>query len=151
SRKSGVPRPRSKRRDGQRFSRSAPPRTWLPRPGKTIGDTFRGVGHIFGAADASMHATNPRQASLLASVTGGAMARRKLAFELGVDPYTSFPPLEEQLKRLATANALGQTGANAGLAFVTGGAGIAISAGGTSDALRENLRDKSPADLEKDG
>ena len=120
-------------------------------PGKTIGDTFRGVGHIFGAADASMHATDPRQDSVLASVTGGAMARRKLAFELGVDPYTSFPPLEEQLKRLATANALGQTGANAGLAFVTGGAGIAISAGGTSDALRENLRDKSPADLEKDG
>jgi hypothetical protein len=97
-----------------------------------------------------MNATDPRQDSVLASVTGGATARRKLAFNLGVDPYTSFPPLEEQLKRLATANALGQTGANAGLAFVTGGAGIAISVGGTSGALRDALRDKPPAELEKD-
>jgi hypothetical protein len=123
----------------------------VTEPGKTIGDTFRGVGHIFGSADAAMKATDPRRDSLLASVTGGATARRKLAFDLGVDPNTSFPPLEEQLKRLATANALGQTGANAGLAFVTGGAGIAISVGGTSDALREALRDKPPAELEKDG
>jgi hypothetical protein len=120
-------------------------------PGKTIGDTFRGVGHIFGSADASMNATDPKKEGVLASVTGGATARRKLAYDFGVDPNTSFPPLEEQLKRLATANALGQTGANAGLAFVTGGAGIAISVGGTSDVLRAALRDKSAADLEKEG
>jgi len=35
------------------------------------------------------------------------------------------------------------------LAFVTGGAGIAISVGGTSSDLRLALRDKSAADLEK--
>jgi hypothetical protein len=31
------------------------------------------------------------------------------------------------------------------------GAGIAISVGGTSGALRDALRDKPPAELEKDG
>ena len=120
-------------------------------PGQTIGDTVRGVGRIFGSADASMKATDPHKESVLASVTGGAAARRKLAFDLGVDPNTSFPPLEAELKRLATASAVGETGANVGLSFVAGPAGFAISAGGTSSGLRELLRDKSAADLEKEG
>jgi hypothetical protein len=38
-----------------------------------------------------------------------------------------------------------------GLAFVTGGAGIAISVGGTSQQLRTMLRDKTAAQLEYDG
>ena len=120
-------------------------------PGKTLGDTFRGVGNLFGSVDASMSATDPHKEGMLASVTGGATARRKLAFDFGVDPNTSFPPLSDELTRLATVNAIGETGVNAGLAFVTGGAGIAISVGGTSHTLRTALRDKTAAQLEKDG
>ena len=37
---------------------------------------------------------------------------------------------------------------NIGLAFVTGGAGIAISVGGTTSTVREVLRDKTAAELE---
>jgi hypothetical protein len=120
-------------------------------PGKTIGDTFRGVGNLFGSVDASMAATDPHKEGVIASVTGGATARRKLAFDFGVDPNTSFPPLDDELTRLATANAIGETTTNAGLAFVTGGAGIAISVGGTSQTLRLALRDKTAAQLEKEG
>jgi hypothetical protein len=120
-------------------------------PGKTISDTVKGVGRIFGSADAAMHATDPHNESILASVTGGATARRKLAFDLGVDPNTSFPPLSDELKRVATASAVGETSANVGLSFVAGPAGIAIGAGGTATQVREMLRDKSAADLEKDG
>jgi hypothetical protein len=117
-------------------------------PGKTVGDTIRGVGNLFGSVDASMAATDPNKKGVIASVTGGATARRKLAFDFGVDPNTSFPPLDEELTRLATANAIGETTTNAGLAFVTGGAGIAISVGGTSLTLRLVLRDKTAAQLE---
>jgi hypothetical protein len=120
-------------------------------PGQTISDTVKGVGRIFGSADASMKATDPHKETILASVTGGATARRKLAFDLGVDPNTSFPPLGDELKRVATASAVGETSANVGLSFVAGPAGIAISAGGTATQVREMLRDKSAADLEKDG
>ena len=120
-------------------------------PGKTIGDTFKGVGNIFGSAGASMSATDPHKEGVVASLTGGATARRKLAYAFGVDPNTSFPPLHDELTRLATANAIGETGVNAGLAFVTGGAGIAISVGGTSRTLRLALRDKTAAQLEQDG
>jgi hypothetical protein len=120
-------------------------------PGKTIGDTFKGVGNLFGSVDASMAATDPNKEKLIPSLTGGATARRKLAFDFGVDPNTSFPPLDDELTRLATANAIGETTTNAGLAFVTGGAGIAISVGGTSRTLRLALRDKTAAQLEKEG
>lgn len=123
----------------------------LTEPGKTIGDTFRGVGNVFNSAGATMSATDPHKEGIVASVTGGATARRKLAYDFGVDPNTSFPPLSEELTRLATANAIGETSANAGLAFITGGAGIAISVGGTSRTLRLALRDKTAAQLEKEG
>ena len=122
----------------------------VTNPGQTIGDTFRGVGHIFGSAG-TMNATDPHGDSMIASVTGGASARRKLAFNLGVDPNTTFPPLADELKRVATASALGETSANVGMSFVAGPAGFAIGATGTAGQVREMLRDKTPADLEKDG
>jgi hypothetical protein len=120
-------------------------------PGQTISDTFKGVGHMFGSADAAMSATDPHKEGMLASVTGGSTARRKLAYDLGVDPHTSFAPLDAELTRLATASAIGETGVNAGLSFVAGPAGFAISASGTSNTLRAALRDKTAAELEKDG
>ncbi|HZP10580.1 hypothetical protein [Methyloceanibacter sp.] len=123
----------------------------VTNPGQTIGDTFRGVGRVFGSADAAMNATDPHGDSIVASVTGGASARRKAAFNLGVDPNTTFSPLADQLKRVATASAVGETSANVGMSFVAGPAGFAIGATGTSSQLRDLLRDKSPADLEKDG
>jgi hypothetical protein len=123
----------------------------VTQPAQTIGDTVRGVGHIFGTARATMNATDPHGDRIIASVTGGASARRKQAFDLGVDPNTSFPPLADQLKRVATASAVGETSANVGMSFVAGPAGYAIGATGTVGQVREMLRDKTPADLEKEG
>ena len=123
----------------------------ITEPGKTISDTFKGVGNLFGSVNAAMEATDPRKEGIIASVSGGAEARRKIAFDLGVDPYTSFKPLDDELTRLATANAVGGTSVNIGLGFVTGGVGIAISATSTSQKLREALRDKTAAQLEQTG
>jgi hypothetical protein len=123
----------------------------ITTPVQTVGDTVRGVGHIFGTANAAMNADDPHKEGIIASVTGSSAARRKLAFGLGVDPNTSFPPLSKQLTRLATASAFGETGANVGLSFIAGPAGIAIGATGTSNSLREALRDKTAAELERDG
>src|SRR4029453_15902827 len=123
----------------------------VTQPAQTIGDTVRGVGHIFGTAKARMNATDPHGDRIIASVTGGASARRKRAFDLGVDPNTSFPPLADQLKRVATASAVGETSANVGMSFIAGPAGYAIGGAGTVGQMRGLLRDKTPADLEKEG
>ncbi|MGB6440160.1 MAG: hypothetical protein WBE89_12705, partial [Methyloceanibacter sp.] len=47
----------------------------VTQPAQTIGDTVRGVGHIFGTAQATMNATDPHGDRIIASVTGGASAR----------------------------------------------------------------------------
>jgi hypothetical protein len=120
-------------------------------PGKTVGEAWKGVGGWFNRVDASMEATDPNREGTVASITGGSKARRKLAYDLGVDPYTTFPPLNAELKRVASASAVGETGVNIGLAFVTGGAGIAITVGGTTSTVREILRDKTAAELEQLG
>ena len=62
----------------------------MTQPAQTVGDTVRGVGHIFSSARATMNTTDPHGDRIIASVTGGASARRKQAFNLGVDPNTSF-------------------------------------------------------------
>lgn len=126
-------------------------RDLVTAPRKTLRNTVRGVGHVFADIKSSWKATDPHRAGLIASITGGAAARRRLAYDFGVDPHTSFPPLSAELTRLATASAVGDTAANAGLSFVTGGAGIAISVGGTSSSLRQALRNKTTADLEYAG
>ena len=41
----------------------------VTRPAQTIGDTVRGVGHIFGTARATMNATDPHGDKIIASVT----------------------------------------------------------------------------------
>jgi len=120
-------------------------------PGKTLNETVKGVGGWFNRVDASMSATDPNREGTIASLAGGSKARRKLAFDAGVDPYTTFEPLNAELTRLASASAIGESGVNVGLAFVTGGAGIAISAGGSADTLRQVLRDKTAAELEQLG
>jgi hypothetical protein len=120
-------------------------------PGQTIGNTVKGVGNWFGSVNASMSATDPNREGTIASISGGSKARRKLAYDFGVDPYTTFDPLSAELKRVASASAVGEIATNAGLAFVTGGAGIAISVGGTSNDLRAALLDKTAAELEMMG
>jgi len=123
----------------------------ITAPGATVKRTFKGVGRLFGRVGASMNATDPSRESMIGSLTGASEAKRRLAYKMGVDPYTQFPPLSDQLSRLAGASAWGGTATGVGLAFVSGGAGLAISVGGTSESLRSLLRDKSAAELEKIG
>ncbi len=123
----------------------------ITNPGATVKRTFKGVGRFFGRVGASMDATDPSRESMIGSITGAGEAKRRLAYKMGVDPYTLFTPLSEQLSRLASASAWGGTATGVGLAFVSGGAGLAISVGATSENLRSLLRDKSAAELEKIG
>lgn len=123
----------------------------VTKPGATVKRTFRGVGRFFGRVGAGIDATDPQREGTIASITGASETKRRLAYKFGVDPYTQFAPLSEQLSRLASAAALGGTATGVGLAFVSGGAGVAISVGSTSENLRALLRDKSAAELEKIG
>lgn len=120
-------------------------------PSKTISDTAKGVGDLVDSFEASLDSIDPHKEGAIASVTGAAKARRELAYDLGVDPYTSFKALDVQLTRLARASAIGSTGVGLGFSAIGGGVGVAISASSTSQSLREALRDQTAAQLEEQG
>ncbi|MEG6507426.1 hypothetical protein V6C03_00400 [Methyloligella sp. 2.7D] len=123
----------------------------LTDPEETISNTVKGVRKTAESVEAGIEATDPNRERPLAAISGGAQARRNLAYDLGVDPYTSFPPLDDQLTRLATASALGQVSVQAGSMFIPGAVGLPLSVGSASETLRQNLRDKTAGELERDG
>ncbi len=84
-------------------------------------------------------------------MTGGATARRKLAFDLGVDPNTSFAPLGAELKRLATASAVGETGVNVGLSFVAGRRVLPSAPAAPATRYGRCSATRLRAELERDG
>ncbi len=123
----------------------------VTKPGRTVKNTFKGVGRMFGRIGAGMNKTDSQGESTIGSLTGAGTAKRKLAYKYGVDPYTKFEPLRHRLAALSAASAVGGTATGVGFAFVTGGAGVAISVGSTSESLRATLRDKTAAELEEIG
>ncbi len=123
----------------------------VTKPGRTVKNTFKGVGRMFGRIGAGMNKTDSQGESTIGSLTGAGTAKRKLAYKFGVDPYTKFEPLRHQLASLSAASAVGGTATGVGFAFVTGGAGVAISVGSTSESLRATLRDNTAAELEEIG
>jgi hypothetical protein len=87
------------------------------------------------------------QGSQLEQLIGFSDTKRKVAIELGVDPYTSNPVLQHELNEIAKAAFAG--GATFSLATlpVGGAAGIGLTTADVSNSLEETLREKSPADL----
>jgi len=116
-------------------------------PIDTIGKSVTGIHNMFDRAGASMAGQRTNRDSIGDSLLGISDAQRQLAFELGVDPYTDFPPLQKHLQDMARAMAGGQLTVKAGLAAVTGGIGIGISAASNVEGAKETLRDKTAAQV----
>jgi hypothetical protein len=87
------------------------------------------------------------QGSQLEQLIGFSDTKRKVAIELGVDPYSSNPVLQHELNEIAKAAFAG--GATFSLATLPlgGAAGIGLTTTGVSNSLEEALREKSPTDL----
>ena len=119
----------------------------ITNPVETINRSMSGVANMFDRAAAGLANTRADRDSLPDSLLGVSDTQRQLAVELGVDPYTDFPPLAERLKQMAGAMASGGLPVKAGLAFIPGGAGIAISSASSVDNAKDMLGSKSAAQL----
>ena len=102
---------------------------------------------MFDRAGAGLANTRADRDNLVESLLGVSDTQRELAVELGVDPYTDFPPLATRLKQMAGAMASGGLPVKAGLALIPGGAGIAVSSVSSVDNAKDSLRSKTPAQL----
>jgi hypothetical protein len=116
-------------------------------PVDTLGRSVSGISNMFDRAGASLAGERTNRDTMADSLLGISDAQRQLAVELGVDPYTDFKPLAQQLRQMASAMAGGQLTVKAGLAAVTGGIGIGISAASNVEGAKDTLRDKTAAQV----
>jgi hypothetical protein len=82
--------------------------------------------------------------NLLEKIVDRPKEKRRLAQALGVDPYTHFVPLSNELTTMASYSAAGAFGVKRAIAFVPGGAGTVISGIGTFDSLTAQTLDMAP-------
>lgn len=78
---------------------------------------------------------------------GFSKAKRSLALDLGVDPYSSNEALQRELNGIAWTAYAGKATFQLATLPVGGGAGIALTATNVTGTFNNSLRDKSPTDL----
>jgi hypothetical protein len=116
-------------------------------PGATLNRTFSGIGNMFERIGASVDNQKSSRDSTASSLLGIDKARRQLGVELGIDPYTEYPPLKQRLEDIARASALGGLSVSVALAAIPGPGGMVVSSAGTASSIKDTLREKTSAQV----
>ena len=119
----------------------------LKNPFGTVEQTVSGVTEAFGKVTAGVANPGRDPDNIAASAIGVSSAKRQLAAELGVDPYTDFKPLADKLDETATTMALGGLAPKAAFTAIGGVTGTALSYTTSAEGMRALIRDKTPAQL----
>ena len=122
----------------------------ITNPVGTIQGSMSGVGNMLDRATSGLANTGVNRDPFFESLLGVSDTQRQLAVELGVDPYSDFPPLAARLKQMASAMAGGKLPVKVGLSLVPGGVGLAVSSASTIDSVKDTLRDKTAAQVVSD-
>lgn len=109
----------------------------ITNPVDTVQSTFAGVGNFFGRIGSGLNNAGKTQDDAMAGLLGVTDQRRQIAAAYGVDPYTDFPPLDAELKRLAEASTAGGLVVSGALMAVPGAAGIVVSNLSTANKLND--------------
>ena len=121
--------------------------TFITNPAEAINRSASGIHNMFDRAGAALSNQKSGRDNVANSLLGVSDAQRQLASQLNVDPYTDFAPLQNRLQEMSRVMAGGTLTVKAGLAAVTGGIGMGISAAGSMEAVKDTLRDKTAAQV----
>ena len=119
----------------------------ITNPAGTVERSLSGIGNMFDRVGAGLSNKRADRDGFVDSLLGVSDTQRELAVDLDVDPYTDFPPLAQKLKEMAGVMAGGGLPVKAGLSFVPGGIGIAVSSVATVSDARDTLRSKTAAQV----
>jgi hypothetical protein len=121
----------------------------VKEPVKTVKGVATGIGRWFSDVGRSIKSDDPHQESVLKTVIGYAGAKRKFAHEYGIDPYTDFEPVQKMLGEIARAGVAGGMTTKMAFGAIKKPAGKLLKATGSAHQMKQLVRDKSPAQLEK--
>ena len=111
--------------------------------GTGIGKWFSQIGHtVYGDPSETEEGT-------LKVIFGFDQMKRNLAYEFGVDPYSTNPLLQKRLNSISWTAFAGNMTVRAAFMAIPGAAGMAVSGTGFSKSMRILARDKTPAELKK--
>jgi len=117
-------------------------------PGRTLASVPRGVAKLFdNIATGVQKPPEPRRDPVGQQLLNVSEAKRKIAYDLGVDVYSSNRVLQNELDGLSKAQALGSLGVSAAIPY-GGGTVVGISRmSQTAGEVKRLLRDESPSGL----
>jgi hypothetical protein len=117
-------------------------------PGSTLASVPQGVAKLFdNLATGLQKPREPRRDTVGQQLLNVSDAKRKIAYDLGVDVYSSNRVLQNELESLSKAQALGSLGLSAAIPY-GGGAVVGISRlSQTAGEVNRLLRDESPSAL----
>lgn len=119
----------------------------ITSPAETLKKSASGVANMFSRIGTGIANTSANRDSIAGSILGVDAARRALAVQLGVDPYTDFPPLAAKLNDIAAASAMGGLSVRGMMLAIPGGAGVAISSTTTVDSVRATLAERTSTQI----
>ena len=110
---------------------------FLGRAKETVGNIGKGGGGDIGDRDRMKDAI------------GYSDKKRKIALEMGIDPYTTNTVLQKQLDDLAWASWAGGFGFTVATLPISGAAGAALTVTNVNSTVEDLLHEKSPDELEQ--
>jgi hypothetical protein len=118
----------------------------LDDPGATLASVPQGVAKLFdNIATGLQKPREPRRDPVGQQLLNVSDAKRKIAYDLGVDVYSSNRVLQNELDGLSKAQALGSLGLSAAIPY-GGGAVVGLSRKSqTAGEVNQLLRDESPS------
>jgi len=118
-------------------------------PAGTAKGVATGVGRWFTDVGRSITSDDPHQPGALKTAVGHAPAKRQFAFQFGVDPYSTYEPLQKSLDEIAWTAVGGGLTAKMAFNAIPDAVGTVVSVAGGAHGMKALVRDKSPAELEK--
>jgi hypothetical protein len=117
-------------------------------PGRTLSSVSQGVAKLFdNIATGVQKPSEPRGDSVGQQLLNVSDAKRKIAYDLGVDVYSSNQVLQNELEGLSKAQALGSLGVSVAIPY-GGGTVVGLSRmSQTAGEVNRLLRDESPSGL----
>lgn len=135
----------------------------ITSPIETVKQSASGIGNFFDSLSSSSENKDAERGSFMGGVLGTDRARRELAAQAQVDPYTDFPPLAKRLQELAAARGVGGLSLRGAMMAIPGGSAIpsltvtttrtvvfSASSVGAAQAMQDALRTKTAGQIMRD-
>lgn len=124
-------------------------------PVNAVSNVPKGVMKFMGRAGESIKNigkkkdSDPADGSKFEQTIGYSKTKRKIAVDMGIDPYSTNPVLQKQLDDIAWASWAGNFSFTAATLPIGGAAGVALTATNVTDACNKVVQEKPPADLKE--